>query len=149
MITVTELLAAKRQKIPIAVRSKCTVFEALELMNEKQISALAVLDEPGVLAGVFTEWDCVYRITLPGRSAKDTSVAEVMTPAEQVFFVQPSNSIDECMVLMTAKQIRHLPVLDGGRFIGLVSIGDVLRTLITEKENIIEQLTGYIAAKQL
>jgi CBS domain-containing protein len=72
-----------------------------------------------------------------------------MTPAEQVYFVQPSNSIDECMVLMTAKQIRHLPVLDQGKFVGLVSIGDVLRSLITEKETIIEQLTGYIAAKQL
>jgi len=149
MITVTELLAAKRQKTPIAVRSSTTVFEALQTMSEKQISALAVVDEPGKLAGVFTESDCAYRITLCGRSAKDTQVTEVMTPSEQVFFVQPSNSIDECMVLMTTKQIRHLPVLDQGHFVGLVSIGDVLRTLITEKENIIEQLTGFIAAKQL
>jgi len=149
MITVTELLAAKQQKVPIAVRSTTTVFEALETMSEKQVSALAVVDEPGKLAGVFTEWDCAYRITLTGRSAKDTAVNEVMTPAEQVFFVQSSNSIDECMVLMTTKQIRHLPVLDQGRFVGLVSIGDVLRTLITEKETIIEQLTGFIAAKQL
>ena len=149
MITVTELLAAKRQKAPISVRSRASVFEALKMMSDRQVSALAVVDEPGKLAGVFTEWDCAYRITLPGRAAKDTTVAEVMTPADQVFFVQPSNSIDECMVLMTAKQIRHLPVLDNGRFVGLVSIGDVLRTLITEKENIIEQLTGYIAAKQL
>jgi CBS domain-containing protein len=149
MITVTELLSAKRQKTPISVRSKSTVFDALQLMNEKQVSALAVVDEPGKLAGVFTEWDCAHKITLCGKAAKDTAVAEVMTPAEQVYFVQPSNSIDECMVLMTAKQIRHLPVLDQGKFVGLVSIGDVLRSLIAEKENIIEQLTGYIAAKQL
>jgi CBS domain-containing protein len=149
MITVTELLAAKRLKTPISVRSKSTVFDALQLMNEKQVSALAVVDEPAKLAGVFTEWDCAHRITLCGRAAKDTEVAEVMTPAEQVYFVQPSNSIDECMVLMTAKQIRHLPVLDQGKFVGLVSIGDVLRSLIAEKETIIEQLTGYIATKQL
>ena len=149
MITVTELLAAKRQKSPISVRSKATVFDALMVMSEKQVSALAVVDEPGKLAGVFTEWDCAHRITLPGKAAKETSVAEVMTPAEAVYFVKPSNSIDECMVLMTAKQIRHLPVLDQGKFVGLVSIGDVLRSLIAEKETIIEQLTGYIAAKQL
>ena len=149
MITVTELLAVKRQKSPISVRSKATVFDALNLMSEKQVSALAVVDEPGQLTGVFTEWDCAHRITLCGRVAKETVVAEVMTPAEQVYFVQPSNSIDECMVLMTAKQIRHLPVLDHGHFVGLVSIGDVLRSLIAEKENIIEQLTGYIAAKHL
>ena len=105
MITVTELLAAKRQKTPISVRSKATVFDALKLMSEKQVSALAVVDEPGKLTGVFTEWDCAHRITLCGRVAKETVVAEVMTPAEQVYFVQPSNSIDECMVLMTAKQI--------------------------------------------
>jgi CBS domain-containing protein len=149
MITVTELLAAKQQRTPISVRANCTVFDALQLMNEKQVSALAVVDEPGKLAGVFTEWDCAHRITLCGKAAKGTTVAEVMTPAEQIFFVQPSNSIDECMVLMTAKQIRHLPVLDQGKFVGLVSIGDVLRSLIAEKETIIEQLTGYIAAKQL
>jgi CBS domain-containing protein len=149
MITVTELLAAKRQKSPISVRSKATVFDALMVMSEKQVSALAVVDEPGKLAGVFTEWDCAHRITLRGKAAKETSVAEVMTPAEGVYFVKPSNSIDECMVLMTAKQIRHLPVLDQGRFVGLVSIGDVLRSLIAEKESIIEQLTGYIASKQL
>jgi len=149
MITVTDLLAAKRQKTPISVRSKSTVFDALQLMNDRQVSALAVVDEPGKLAGVFTEWDCAHRITLCGRTAKDTVVAEVMTPAEQVYFVQPTNSIDECMVLMTAKQIRHLPVLEQGKFVGLVSIGDVLRSLIAEKETIIEQLTGYIAAKQL
>jgi CBS domain-containing protein len=149
MITVTELLASKRQKTPISVRSKSTAFDALTLMSEKQISALAVVDDPGKLAGVFTEWDCAHKITLGGRDAQTTSVAEVMTPAERVYFVQPSNSIDECMVLMTAKQIRHLPVLDQGRFVGLVSIGDVLRSLIAEKETIIEQLTGYIAAKQL
>ncbi len=149
MITVTELLAAKRQKTPISVRSKSTVFDALQLMSETQVSALAVVDEPGKLSGLFTEWDCAFRITLSGKAAKETAVAEVMTPAERVFFVQPSNSVDECMVLMTAKQIRHLPVLDQGKFVGLVSIGDVLRSLIAEKEGIIEQLTGYIASKQL
>jgi len=149
MITVTELLAVKRQKTAISLRSNATVLEALNLMNEKQVSALVVLDEPSKLAGVFTEWDCAHRITLCGRVAKETTVAEVMTPAERVYFVQPSNSIDECMVLMTTKQIRHLPVLDQGKFVGLVSIGDVLRSLIAEKEDIIEKLTGYIAAKQL
>jgi Predicted signal-transduction protein containing cAMP-binding and CBS domains len=149
MITVTELLAAKQQKTPISVRSKSTVFDALKLMSEKQVSALAIVDDPGKLAGIFTERDCAHKITLGGRPAKETSVAEVMTPGKRVYFVQPSNSIDECMVLMTAKQVRHLPVLDQGRFVGLVSIGDVVRSLIAEKENIIEQLSGYILARQL
>jgi IMP dehydrogenase len=145
----TELLAAKREKSPVTVRSKSTVFDALMLMREKQISALAVVDEPGKLAGIFTERDSVRKITLCDKPAKETSVVEVMTPANHVFFVKPSNSIDECMVLMTAKQVRHLPVLDESKFVGIVSIGDVVRSIITEKENIIEQLTGYIAAKQL
>ena len=149
MITMTELLAAKREKSPVTVRSKSTVFDALMLMREKQISALAVVDEPGKLAGIFTERDSVRKITLCGRCAKESSVADVMTPANHAFFVKPSNSIDECMVLMTAKQVRHLPVLDEGKFVGIVSIGDVVRSIIAEKENIIEQLTGYIAAKQL
>jgi CBS domain-containing protein len=149
MMTVAELLAAKRQKTPISVRAKATVFDALQLMNEKEVSALAIVDNPGKLTGVFTEWDCAHKVTMCGKAANQTAVEDVMTSAEDVFFVQPSNSIEECMVLMTTKQIRHLPVLDQGKFVGLVSIGDVLRSLIAEKETTIEQLTGYIAEKQL
>jgi CBS domain-containing protein len=118
-------------------------------MSEEQISALAVVDDPGKLAGIFTERDLVRKITLCGRDAQETSVGDVMTPADRVFWVNPANSIDECMMLMTAKQVRHLPVLDESKFVGLVSIGDVVRSLIAEKESIIEQLTGYIATKQL
>jgi CBS domain-containing protein len=149
MITVTELLEAKRKKISVTVRSSSMVFDALKLMSEEQISALAVIDVPGKLAGIFTERDSARKITLCGRNAKKTSVGDVMTPADRVFFVTPSNAIDECMVLMIAKQVHHLPVLDEGKFVGLVSIGDVVRSIIAEKESIIEQLTGYIAAKQL
>lgn len=149
MITVTELLVATRKKNPVTVRSKATVFDALTMMSEGQISALAVVDEPGKLAGIFTERDSALRITLCGRSAKETAVGEVMTPADRIVFVTPVSSIDDCMVLMTTKQVRHLPVLDEGQFVGLVSIGDVVRSIIAEKESIIEQLTGYLAAKQL
>ena len=149
MITVTELLAAKRQKAPISVRSESTVFDAVELMSGEEISALVVVDSPGRLAGVFTERDAVRKIILDGRIAVETAVAEVMTPTDRVYFVNPANSIDECMVLMTTKQVRHLPVLEGAKLIGLVSIGDVVRSLIAEKEQIIDHLTGYIAAKQL
>jgi CBS domain-containing protein len=149
MSTVTELLAAKQQKTPISVRSTCAVVEALKVMSEKQISALAIVDDPGKLAGIFTEWDCAHRILLREKAAKETTVADVMTPAAGVYYVQPSNSVEECMVLMTTKQVRHLPVLDQGKFVGLVSIGDALRSLIAEKETIIAQLTGYIAARQL
>jgi len=149
MITVTELLAAKRQKAPISVRSKSTVFDALKLMREKDISALVVVDDPERLAGIFTERDSARKIILCGRVASETAVAEVMTPSDQVYYVTPSNSIDECMVLMTTKEVRHLPVLEGGKLIGLVTIGDVVRSLIIEKEKVIDQLTSYIAAKQL
>jgi len=110
---------------------------------------LVVVDDPGRLAGVFTERDATRKIILCGRIAAETAVAEVMTPTDRVYFVTPSNSIDECMVLMTTKQVRHLPVLEGVKLIGLVSIGDVVRSLIAEKEQIIDHLTGYIAAKQL
>jgi CBS domain-containing protein len=149
MITVKELLEAKRKKRPITMPSRSTVFDALKLMSEEQISSLAVVDDPGKLAGIFTERDLARKTTLCDKDAKKTSVGDVMTPADRVFFVNPANSIDECMVLMTAKQVRHLPVLDEGKFVGLVSIGDVVRSLIAEKESIIAQLTEYIAAKQL
>jgi IMP dehydrogenase len=149
MITVKELLEAKRKKRPITMHSRSTVFDALKLMSEEQIGSLAVVDDPDKLAGIFTERDSARKITLCGRDAKETSVGDVMTPADRVFFVNPANSIDECMVLMMAKQVHHLPVLDEDKFIGIVSIGDIVRSLIAEKESLIEQLTEYIAAKQL
>jgi CBS domain-containing protein len=84
-----------------------------------------------------------------GKSSKETSVAEIMTPAEKMFTVNPANTVEECMVLMTAKHIRHLPVCDAGKFAGLISIGDVVKAIISEKDALIEQLSNYIGGKYM
>lgn len=147
MTTVSELLAAKRQRVPICVRATATVLEALELMRDKKVSALAIVEDPRTLVGLFTERDCARRVALAEKGIRETRIAEAMTPAERVYFVRPDNTVDECMVLMTAKEVRHLPVLDGTRFVGIASLGDVLRSLIAEKETMIDKLTERLAPR--
>jgi CBS domain-containing protein len=121
-----------------------TVFQALELMAEKNIGAVLVM-ENDEMAGIFSERDYARKVVLKGKSSRETKVREVMTA--NVMFVRPDKSVEECMALMTGKHIRHLPVLEGGRLIGLVSIGDIVKAVIAEQGFMIEQLTSYITGK--
>lgn len=119
-----------------------TVYQAIELMCDKNIGGLLIVDDDGSLAGIFTERDYARKLILKGRSSKDTLIQDLMTT--NLITVTPENSIEDCMRLMTDKHIRHLPVLEGGVLVGVISIGDVVRSVIDEQKGIIEHLEHYI-----
>ena len=144
MITVKRLLQAKGDEI-WSTTPETPVFDALILMAEKNIGALMVL-ESGKLAGIFSERDYARKVILKGKSSKEVRVGEIMT--EKVITVAPNHSIDECMKLMTDNHIRHLPVIDDQRLVGVIAIGDVLKAIIAEQQSTINQLEDYIKGKQ-
>jgi CBS domain-containing protein len=144
MITVKRLLQAKGDE-SWSTTPETSVFDALILMAEKNIGALMVL-ESGKLAGIFSERDYARKVILKGKSSKEVRVAEIMT--EKVITVAPNHSIDECMKLMTDNHIRHLPVIDDQRLVGVIAIGDVLKAIIAEQQSTINQLEDYIKGKQ-
>ncbi len=141
MATVKNILENKGTAI-FTITPGTSVYQALELMVEKNVSALLVM-ENDALAGIFTERDYARKVALKGKSSKDTTIGEIMT--SDLITVKPESSIDECMELMTAKYIRHLPVLDGSKLAGIISIGDVVRSIIQEQRSIIGHMEQYIA----
>ena len=147
MKTVKDILKNKNQKEVWSVQPKSTVFEALALMGEKEIGALMVIDEKGKVAGIISERDYARKVILKGKASRETAVKEIMTPADQMFTVKPETSVDDCMVLITGKHIRHIPVFDNEKFVGVISIGDIVKSIIAEQETLIEQLSNYIAGK--
>lgn len=118
-----------------------SIFEALQLMAEKNIGAVLVMDEDK-LVGIFSERDYARKIILHGKASRDTAVKEAMT--QTVFAVPPDYSVDRCMALMTEKRIRHLPVIRGEQVEGVISIGDVVKALISEQAVTIQHLEDYI-----
>ena len=141
MITLRQLLQSKGGEI-WSVSSTTTVFDALRTMADKNVGALLVIDD-GTLVGIVSERDYARKIALKGKSSKDTLVREIMT--EKVVYIRPDESIEECMALMTEKHFRHLPVIDNGTLMGVISIGDVVRSVISEQKFIIAQLENYIS----
>lgn len=119
-----------------------TVYQAIQLMSEREVGALPVIAN-GKLLGMLSERDYARKIILQGRSSRDTQVAEIMTT--RVITVAPDDTVDECMRLMTANRVRHLPVVEDGAVLGIVSIGDLVNWIITAQEESIEQLNRYIA----
>jgi len=142
MKTVRDLLKQKGREV-WSVTPDSTVYAALQLMADKNIGALLVLDG-GRPVGIFSERDYARQVILKGKTSKDTPVRDVMT--SRVVFVRPEQSIEECMALMTDKRFRHLPVLEEGQLAGLLSIGDVVKALISERDFLIEQLANYISS---
>jgi len=124
-----------------SVNSQQTVLEALQFMADKNIGAVLVIDDDA-LVGIFSERDYARKVILSGRSSQNTLVREVMV--SKLITVQAQEPLDRCMQLMTDHRIRHLPVFDGDRLIGVISIGDVVRQMITEQRQLIEQLEAYI-----
>jgi len=146
MKSVREVLKAKVKEV-WSILPHASVYDALKLMGEKQIGALMVIDDKSKVAGIISERDYARKVILKGKSSKETKVEEIMTPASEMFAVKPENTVEECMILMTGKHVRHLPVFEKSQFLGVVSIGDVVKSIISEQESLIEQLSGYIAGK--
>lgn len=140
MKTVRQMISEKNSEL-LSVAPNETVFQALDLMREKDIGALLVLEDDQ-LVGIFSERDYARKVILLGKASKDTHVSQIMT--SRVVFVKPDNSVDECMALMTQKRIRHLPVVENGNVVGVISIGDIVKEMISEQQFIIEQLEQYI-----
>ena len=141
MITVGELLDRKGHGI-WSVTPQQTVFDAIKLMDEKGVGALAVIKD-NILVGMISERDYARQVILKGRSSKDTLVSEIMTA--QVYYTFPSQTVDDCMIVMSERRIRHLPVLKGDELVGMITIGDVIKDIIAEQKYIIEQLENKIS----
>ncbi len=140
MTSVNQLLQNKGFDI-LSVDANETVFRALEIMAEHAIGSLLVMDGEKV-AGLFSERDYARGIILKGRTSKETKVTEIMT--RQIVVVAPEQSIEECMAIMTEKRVRHLPVMQDDKLVGIISIGDLVKAIIEEQQFMIEQLVSYI-----
>jgi len=141
--TVREMLQKKGNKIH-SISPNQKIFEALQLMAAKDLGALLVLDGES-LVGIISERDYARKVALEGKSSRDCLVSDIMTP--NVMYVEIEYSTDECMALMINKKIRHLPVFDNGKLVGVISIGDVVNAVIDEQKFINEQLVRYITDK--
>jgi len=143
---VWELLDRKGNSV-IGVQASQTVYEAVKEMADNNIGCVVVLTKAGSLSGLCSERDVFRKVVLEGRSAKKVEVREVMTPKRNLVTVTKNTTLTECMDLITEKRIRHLPVVDeAGKLIGMISIGDVVKTLSSEKEMMIRQLEHYIGS---
>lgn len=140
MGTVRNILEKKGHTV-YTVGPDSTVYDALELLEEQNLGSLVVTDQ-GKLIGVFTERDYARKVVLKGRASKETYIREIMSDRPVV--VNLHSTIEECMQLMTEKHIRHLPVMDGSELVGVISIGDVVKYIIEEKDYVIENLRHYI-----
>jgi len=145
MKSVTDILKSKPDQTIYTIAPTASVFDAVKLMAEKNIGALLVIEGEQIV-GIITERDYARKIVLMTRSSKDTPVRDIM--ASEVMYVRPDQTSEECMVLMTENRLRHLPVMNGGKLIGLISIGDLVKDVISEQKFIIEQLQHYITGER-
>ena len=145
MKTVAQILRSKPDQTVYTITPTASVFDAVKLMAEKSIGALVVMAEEQVV-GIITERDYARKIILMARSSKDTPVRDIMTST--VMYVRPDQASEECMVLMTENRLRHLPVMEDGKLIGLVSIGDLVKDIISEQKFMIQQLEHYITGER-
>lgn len=140
--TVQQILKVKGDNNIYSVSPDMTVYDAIKLMDEVKVGALIVLDNDR-LAGIISERDYTRKVVLRDKSSKTTPVRDIMT--EKVMCVTPDHTTDECLVIMSQNHIRHLPVIQDGRPAGVLSVMDVVQSIISEKELIIEQLENYIS----
>lgn len=140
MTTVRQLLDQKGRDV-WSVHADSSTYEALRIMADKNIGALVVM-EGSRLIGVVSERDYARKVILRGRASKETPVRDIMT--SEVLCARPDHTVEGCMALMTGKRVRHLPVVDGERVVGMLSIGDLVKSVIDEQQFVIEQLEHYI-----
>ena len=144
MVTVRQILKNKGTQA-WSTEPQVTVFAALQLMAEKDIGALLVLADEK-LVGIFSERDYARKVILHGKTSAETRVSEIMTTG--VVTVRPDQTIGECMALMTEKRFRHLPVVEGDQVMGVISIGDVVKAIISDQQFVIKQLESYISGER-
>lgn len=144
MTTVAEILKSKTDNRVHTIDPDASVYEALELMAQMNIGALVVVSQ-GQVVGVATERDYARKVALRDRGSRDTPMRDIMT--REVKSVTPHHTSEQCMALMTEGRMRHLPVMDGDKLVGLVSIGDLVKDIMREQQFIIEQMGHYIAGQ--
>ncbi|RPJ47346.1 MAG: CBS domain-containing protein [Betaproteobacteria bacterium] len=140
METVSQLLQAKGSLV-LSVSPDTSVFEALKLMAEKNVGALLVMSD-GRLRGIMSERDYARKVILLGKSSHELAASDIMS--DDVVSVTPAQTVDDCMALMSSHRVRHLPVIDNGRVVGVLSIGDLVKALIEMQQQTIQQLESYI-----
>lgn len=139
---INQVLMQKGRDI-VSVSPQASVYEAIQLMDQKNIGSLLVLNAHGKIAGIFAERDCFRKVVLLDKSPRDVPVKSVMT--KKVIYASPETTVDECMALMTQKRIRHMPVLDAQeRVLGIISIGDLVKFMASEQDALIRNLEKYI-----
>src|SRR5512138_3965394 len=141
MINVRDLVRQKGTRV-FSVKPETTVLDALKLMADENIGAVLVMQNDR-LVGILSERDCVRKVDLAGKTARETRVEEIMTA--EVLYVNASQSLDECMAVMIDKNIRHLPVFEGGELLGVISVRDVLKEVVDYQQFMISQLEHYIS----
>ena len=145
MTAVSDILKSKAEAVVHSIGPTASVFEALQRMADKRIGALLVMEGEEIV-GILTERDYARKIALLGRTSALTLVRDVMT--KSVMFVKPAQTSQQCMALMTDNRLRHLPVVDDGKLVGLISIGDLVKDIISEQQFTIEQLEHYITGQR-
>lgn len=141
---ISEILRAKGPWV-LTIGEEATVFEAISEMEKKRVGAIIVVDAEDEMTGIFTERDYLRRIVLHGRTSRSTRLGDVMTT--DVFCVQPGYSVGECLATMTEKKCRHLPVVDDGKLVGIISIGDCVKKISEEAQAQVRFLTDYVTGK--
>jgi len=145
MKSVADILRSKPEQTVHKIAPGDSVYDAVRLMADRNIGALLVVEE-GKIVGILTERDYARKVILMDRASKQTAVGEIMTSS--VMYVRPDQTNEECMALMTDNRLRHLPVIDNGKLLGVVSIGDLVKDIISEQQFIIQQLQQYIQGQR-
>ncbi|WP_277185103.1 CBS domain-containing protein [Caballeronia sp. BR00000012568055] len=141
MATVAQVLSTKPDQVVFTIPAESSVYDAIKMMAEKHIGAVIVTHGEEIV-GIVTERDYARKVVLMDRASKQTPVSDIMT--SHVRYVRPDQTTDDCMALMTEKRMRHLPVIDNGKLIGMISIGDLVKNIISEQQFTIQQLELYI-----
>lgn len=145
MTTVAQILQTKENNEVFSIAPDAPVLDAIKTMAEKRIGALLVMSDEKII-GIVTERDYARKVVLLGRSSRDTPVRDIMSAP--VMYVGPENTNEQCMALMTENRLRHLPVIDNDRLLGMLSIGDLVKNIISEQRFVIEQLEHYIRGER-
>ena len=141
--TVGDLLRVKGAKVETIAAAE-PLLEAIRRMSEKHIGCLAVVTQAGKLSGILSERDVLWKVVAAGKSPKTHRVKDAMTPLKQMDTVTPAQTVEECMGLISGRRHRHLPVLEGGKLVGMISIGDVVKFLLDAQQSTIDSLEKYI-----